>query len=95
MRPDSLVTGGNSIVSITLGKDLEIGHWILDTGKEGIDRLRHAELMPEDLMAIPFWEYAAVTQHCISFWTVPRSVQNALTVAADIFAKDVPVGSES
>ena len=54
MRDHGLTTGGDSAVSVTLGEELEIGDWILDTGKEGIDGLRHPEVMPEDPMTILF-----------------------------------------
>jgi hypothetical protein len=67
----------------------------LDTGEEGVDGLRHAEINPEDPMTILFREYSGVTQDCISFWTVLRSEQNTLAFAVNIYAKDVPEGIES
>ena len=49
-----MATGGNTAILVTLCEDLEIGNWNLDPGKEGVDGLRQAEVMPEDPMAILF-----------------------------------------
>ena len=78
-----------------LGKDLEIRDWILDTGKEGVDGLRHTKVMPEGPLSILFsgiyWSNAGL--HLL--------VDSAEVSAEHIgccsghCSKDVRVGSES
>ena len=51
---DGLSTGGNSAVVELMGKDLEVGDWIQNSAKEGIDVDCLAKFQPNFPMSILF-----------------------------------------